>query len=122
MIEQLDPKVKSICELLYDKKAKDIVAIAVGEKTIVADWFVVCSGSVPAQVKTLCDELEEKAGELGLEILRKEGYSAGRWIVLDMGNILVHIFQEKEREYYDMERLWKGDDNVVWYSKEIETE
>ena len=119
MIDKLDPKVKDICEVLYNKKAQDIVAIPVGEKTIVADWFIICSGSVPNQVRMLCDELEEKAKETGLEIIRKEGYDAGKWIVLDYGDILVHIFQQDERQYYNMEHLWDTDDSAVWYSKEM---
>lgn len=107
-----------ICDALYNKKAQDIMAIHVGDKTIIADWFVVCSGRATAQVKTLCDEIEEKAEGMGLSVRRIEGYSEGRWIVIDFGSILVHIFYPEEREYYNMERLWVDDPRgFVDYSK-----
>lgn len=107
-----------ICDALYNKKAQDIMAIHVGDRTIIADWFVVCSGRATAQVKALCDELEQKAAGMGLNERRVEGYNEGRWIVIDFGSILVHIFYPEEREYYNMERLWVDDPRgFVDYSK-----
>ena len=112
-------QVLGICKALYDKKALDIRALNVGDKTIIAEWFVVCSGRATTQVKTLCDEVENKAEELGLRVIRKEGYSEGRWIVMDFGHVLVHIFHPEEREFYNMERLWDDDpQKCINYSKE----
>lgn len=112
-------QVMKICEVLYNKKALDIKALYVADKTIVAEWFVICSGRAVTQVKTLCDELKDKAFEMGLEIRRMEGYHEGRWIVVDFGHILVHIFHPEEREYFKMERLWEDDPgNCIDYSKE----
>ena len=104
-----------ICEVLYNKKANDILALHIGDKTIIADWFVIASGTSITHVRALCDELEEKAKELNLEIKRKEGYEDARWIVLDFGFALVHIFHPEERAYYNIERLWEGDDNMIRY-------
>lgn len=104
-----------ICEVLYNKKATDILALHIGDKTIIADWFVIASGTSVTHVRALCDELEEKAAELGLEIKRKEGYEDARWIVLDFGFTLVHLFHPEERAYYNIERLWEGDDNMIRY-------
>lgn len=118
MNESIKRKVDGICEVLYNKKAADIVAIYVADKTIVADWFVVCSGRVVSQVKALADELEEKAEGLGLALRRIEGYRDGKWIVLDYADILVHIFYPEERKYYNMERLWDEDDCAVRYSEQ----
>ncbi len=116
-------KTLEICRVLYDKKGLDVVAINVADKTIIADWFVICSGRVPAQVKALCDELEDQAAQLGLDLRRKEGYNEGRWIVLDFAHILVHIFVPDERQYYNMERLWSdGSDNAIEYSKDRDRE
>ncbi len=98
--------VLKLLEVLDDKKASDIIAIDVADKTIIADWFVICSGSSVLQVKAICDEVCEKYPELELSLRRKEGYNEGRWIVLDFGYILVHIFHPEEREYYNIERLW----------------
>ncbi|MDO4542915.1 MAG: ribosome silencing factor [Clostridia bacterium] len=110
-----EESVKKLCGVLIDKKAMDVIAIHVGDKTIVADWFVIASGRAVPQVKALCDELEEKSAELNLEIKRKEGYAEGRWIVLDYGFILVHLFHPEERSYYNMERLWNDGDNVLTF-------
>ena len=94
----------------------DIVAIHVGDKTIVADWFVIASGRSVPQIKAMCDDVEEKAAAAGMELRRTEGYSAGRWIVLDYSDILVHMFHPEERQYYNMERLWESDEDTVHYS------
>ena len=114
-------QVLKLCEVLYDKKALDIVAIHVADKTIIAEWFLICSGRVVPQVKALSDEVEAKANSLGLERRRIEGYGEGRWIVLDFANILVHIFIPDERQYYNMERLWiDGPTQAILYSKMME--
>ncbi len=104
-----------ICKILYDKKAVDILALHIGDKTIIADWFVVASGTSVTHVRALCDELEDKAAEIGLPIRRKEGYEDARWIVLDFGFALVHLFHPEERAYYNIERLWEGDGNMIRY-------
>lgn len=109
----------ALCEVLDNKKAFDILAVNVADKTIIADWFVIASGRSTTQVKALCDELEEKAAERGLIAHRKEGYQEGRWIVVDFGTILVHLFHPEEREYYKLERLWVDDpQHYIDYSKE----
>ena len=109
----------ALCEVLDNKKALDILAVNVADKTIIADWFVIASGHSTTQVKALCDELEEKAAERGLIARRKEGYQEGRWIVVDCGTILVHWFHAEEREYYKLERLWVDDpQHCINYSKE----
>ena len=107
-----------LCKILYNKKAMDIRAIEVTDKTIIADWFIVCSGRGVPQVKALSDELEEKAAEMGLFPRRKEGYQEGRWIVLDFGDLLVHLFHPEERTYYNLERLWDDGQNVITYTEE----
>ena len=82
--------------------------IDVRESTILADWFVVATGRSTTHVRTLAEELEEKlAKEENLHKLRAEGAKEARWIVLDYGNVIVHIFHKDEREFYDIERLWR---------------
>ena len=108
--------VMKLLELLDNKKAIDIIAIDVADKTIVADWFVIASGASVIQVKAICDEVLEKYPEIGLNLRRKEGYTEGRWIVLDFGYVLLHIFSPEEREYYNIERLWTdGATEVIKY-------
>ncbi len=122
MKETIDAQVKGILETLYDKKALNILAIPVGDKTVLADWFIVCSGRATPQVKALCDELEDKAVGFGLTLRRREGYAEARWIVLDYGDILVHIFHPEERQYYNMEHLWDTDNGTIRYSEQRDAE
>lgn len=116
-------QVLDLCKILSDKKAADIIAIDVADKTIIAEWFIICSGRSVPHVKTLCDAVEEKCGGLNLEVRRKEGYSDGRWIVLDFAHILVHIFHPDERQYYNMERLWIDEpESYIDYSQLYDSE
>ena len=122
MKETIDAQVKGILETLYNNKALNILAIPVGDKTVLADWFIVCSGRATPQVKALCDELEDKAAGFGLTLRRREGYAEARWIVLDYGDILVHIFHPEERQYYNMEHLWDTDNGTIRYSEQRDAE
>ena len=115
MSEKIREQVDEICKLLCEKKALDVMAIHVADKTVIADWFIICSGRVPAQTKALCDEVQERAEALGLTMRRCEGYRESRWIVLDYADILVHIFLPEERRYYNMERLWDEHNEAVRY-------
>ena len=115
MTEEYKDQALALCELLDNKKAVDIIALHVGDKTIVADWFVIASGRAVPQVKALCDELEARAAAMGLTVRRREGYTEGRWIVLDYGAMLVHLFHPEERAYYNMERLWEDGENIIRY-------
>lgn len=100
-------KAQKIVDLLDEKKAEDIRLIHVAEKTIIADYFVICSGRSVTHVKSLCDDVDDKAAEFDLKRLRIDGYDSGRWIVIDFGTVLVHIFHPEEREFYKLERLWE---------------
>ena len=111
--QELRDCVRIIMNAAESKKATDIVAVRVADKTIIADWFVFMSGTSAIHVKSICDEIEDKATEARLELRRREGYSEGRWIVLDYSNILVHIFHPEEREYYNVERLWMDETTEV---------
>ena len=93
-------------KILDSKKAQDIRAIRVRDLTVVADYFVIASGSSTTQVKALADEVEFKLGEIGLKNLRAEGYQAADWIVLDYGEVLIHIFCGDTRKFYSLERVW----------------
>jgi ribosome-associated protein len=104
--EEIRRCVNVIGEAGASKKANDIIAVRVADKTILADWFMFMSGTSAVHVKSVCDEVEDKASEAGLVLRRREGYNDGRWIVLDYASIIVHIFHPEEREYYNVERLW----------------
>ena len=99
--------VQSIGSWLYDKKARDIIALKVAHLTVITDYMVIASGRNVTQVKALADEVDEKMAEAGWILRRSEGGTEGRWIVMDYGSILVHIFNQEERTYYNLERLWR---------------
>jgi len=102
-----------IAEVLRDKKAEELLVLEIGHLTVIADAMVIGNGRSMIQVKALADAVEEKLREEGVNPLRREGYAEGRWIVLDYGSVLVHIFHEQEREYYHLERLWMDGTNSV---------
>jgi ribosome-associated protein len=109
-------KVELICKILSERKAEDIVYIAVEEKTSLCDYFVIAGGRSKTQVKALAENLDEKLDkEYELVPRRKEGIQAGRWAVLDYSDVIVHIFGDEERDFYRLERLWEDGANLVRY-------
>lgn len=104
----MDSRIKTerIVEALEGKKARDISVIDMREISILADYFVICNGTSTTHIKTLSDEVEEKMSKMGLRYTHKEGYSTARWILVDYGDVVVHIFHEDERLFYNLERLW----------------
>ncbi len=126
MSEQISEKVSGIVQkaggILYRKKAQDIRAFSIGHMTVLADAMIFASGRTTVQVKALSDEVEEKLAEDGLLPLHREGYTDGRWIVLDYGDVLVHILHQDDREYYRLERLWDDGSNEIRPSWEGEAE
>lgn len=89
-----------------EKKARDIKILNVNDISPITDYFVICSGNSSIQVKAIADEIEEELAERGFQLKHKEGYSTARWILLDYENVIVHVFHNEDREFYDLERLW----------------
>lgn len=90
-----------------DKRASDIVAIDVGELLVVTDYFVICTGNTDIQVRAIADEVEDRLREEGgIKPIGREGVSEGRWVLLDFGDLVIHIFQPEERDFYRLENLW----------------
>lgn len=112
MIENSRKVAEIAVKALDDKKAKDIVVLGIYNVSLIADYFVIASGTSTVQVKALADEVEERLQENRVDILHKEGYNDGRWILLDYGDVVVHIFHEKERSFYDLERVWADAETI----------
>lgn len=94
-------------EAASDKKAQDIVAIRVAELLVVTDYFVIATGRTNIQVQAIADEVEERLRlEGGAKPIGREGVTEGKWVLLDYGDIVVHVFQPEEREFYRLEKLW----------------
>ena len=100
-----------VAGILDEKGATDIQILEVGHMTSITDFFVVASGRNVQNVHTLAEDLEDKLAEEGIEPRRKEGKNGARWIVLDYAHVIVHIFHPEERQYYDIERLWRDGGN-----------
>lgn len=104
--------IELIVKALDSKRAEDIQLIGIKDLTIVADYFVIANGTSNTQTKALADEVEFKLKQNGIEPIRSEGYQGGSWIVLDYGNIVVHVFYKETREYYNLERLWQDGEQI----------
>lgn len=102
--KQLAEKIR---EVLDNRKGKDIVVIDTTNKTVITDYFVICSGTSTTHLKGLADEVEVKLREVGRECSHIEGYDSASWILLDYLDVVVHLFLEEDREYYNLERLWR---------------
>jgi ribosome-associated protein len=105
-------KLEKIVKILDSKKAEDIQVIGITNLTIIADYFVIATGTSTTQVKSLADEVDFQLGELGVEARGIEGVRAASWIVLDYGDIVVHVFYRDTRAEYQLERLWADGDQV----------
>jgi ribosome-associated protein len=95
------------------KKAKDIQIMNISSISDVTDFFVICSGDSDTHVKAIADAVEDGLRELDIRIHRKEGYQALQWLLLDYFDVVVHVFQQKTRDYYQIERLW-GDAEITF--------
>lgn len=92
---------------LEDKKAEDIRIIDISEVSVLADYFIIASGSNRSQVQALSDNVEETLGRAGSPAKQVEGYDTANWILLDFGDIIVHVFDNENRLFYDLERIWR---------------
>ena len=90
-----------------DKQAEDLVALDVSEPLPLTDVFLLASGRNERNVLAIAEEIEDKLLEIGVKPLRREGRSEGRWVLLDFGDLVVHVFHEEDRMYYALERLWR---------------
>jgi ribosome-associated protein len=89
-----------------DKRADDIIALNMKGLSVVADYFLICHGNSEKQVQAIAREIKEKAEEIGLSVRRLEGFDEARWILIDLGDVIAHVFYKDERSYYNLERLW----------------
>ncbi|WP_234028554.1 ribosome silencing factor [Lentibacillus sp. Marseille-P4043] len=103
---------ENVAEACDDKRAEDIIALDMKNVSLVADYFLICHGSNERQVQAIARSIKDTAEEEGLDVKRLEGFEQARWILVDIGDIVCHIFHKDERSYYNLERLW-GDASQV---------
>lgn len=113
---QLHPSVapETIARLAGEKKAAEIMILKMADVSLVTDYFIICSAPSTTQVRAIADHIEETLADAGKQPLHKEGYREGRWVLLDYGDCIVHIFVEEDRRFYNLEQLW-GDAEASSY-------
>jgi len=93
-------------EIANDKKAKDTIIIDIRGLSVIADYFVITNGNSETQVQAITNEIKKRMGEADIKIKGIEGYKQARWVLLDIGDVVVHVFHKEDRKYYNLDRLW----------------
>ena len=99
-------------QALDDKKGEDIQVIDISQVSVLADYFIIANGNSESQVRALVDNVEEELSKAGYEMKQREGYGAGNWVLMDFGEIIVHVFDKENRLFYDLERIWRDGKHV----------
>ena len=101
-----------IVKAMDSKKGLDIRLLHTADITVLAEYFAICTASSPTHVKTLTEEIDHVMSEMGEPQLRREGHRSGSWVLLDFGCVIVHVFMDEARKFYDLERLWHDAETV----------
>lgn len=103
---------KIACLAMEDKKAEDIKIIDISKVSVIADYFIIASGTNRNQVQALADNVQEELGKKGVDCKQIEGYQTANWILMDYNDIIVHVFNAEDRLFYDLERIWRDGKSV----------
>ena len=106
--DSIPPQVRAAVDAAQEKQAADVVLLDLEGLGAFTDYFLICTGFSARQVEAICDEVEERLKRAGARLLHREGKSNGDWMLLDFGNLIVHVFTERARHFYDLERLWRA--------------
>ena len=99
-------------QALDDKKGEDIQVIDISQVSVLADYFIIANGNSESQVRALVDNVEEELSKAGYKMKQREGYGSGNWVLMDFGEIIVHVFDKENRLFYDLERIWRDGKHV----------
>ena len=97
---------------LDEKKGEDIRIIDIAGISVLADYFIIAKGSSESQVQAMVDNVEEEMHKAGYSLKQREGYGSGNWVLLDFGDVIVHVFDKENRLFYDLERIWRDGKNI----------
>lgn len=103
----------AICNTLDDNKAENIALIDISNQTDIADYFIIATANSTVHNKSLVDKIEETCENLGQKVIRRDGISDGRWMVLDYGTLIIHLFTPELREFYHLEKIWNDGKNTL---------
>lgn len=107
-------------QALEEKKAKDVRILDISAVSVLADYFLIANGSNRNQIQAMVDNVQEKLHEAGFDPRQVEGYQTANWVLLDYGDIIIHIFDEENRLFYDLERIWR--DGALIQAEDLTTE
>jgi len=106
--DSIPPQVRAAVDAAQDKQAADVVLLNLEGLGAFTDYFIICTGFSARQVEAICDETEKRLEQNGARLLHREGKPGGEWMLLDFGSLIVHVFTESARRFYDLERLWRA--------------
>lgn len=106
-MEQTKEMAKIAYHALDEKKGEEIKIIDIAGVSVLADYFIIANGTNESQVRALVDNVEEELHKAGYSVKQREGYGTGKWVLLDFGDIIVHVFDKENRLFYDLERIWR---------------
>lgn len=106
--DSIPPQVRAAVAAAQEKQAADVVLLNLEGLGAFTDHFIVCTGFSARQVEAICDETEKRVEQTGARLLHREGKPGGEWMLLDFGSLIVHVFTEHARRFYDLERLWRS--------------
>lgn len=115
-INQSKNMARQAIRALEDKKAEDIHVIDISEVSVVADYFIIANGSNRSQIQAMADNVQEMLGRAGYAMRQVEGYNTANWILMDFGDVIVHIFDKENRLFYNLERIWR-DGKAIEYTE-----
>ena len=104
---------RKVVDIASDRKAEDIVMLDISKVSIIADYFVICSGTSDRQVRAIAREIDEQLGKAGVNPISVEGMNDAKWVLMDYGSVLVHVFDPATRAFYQLEQLWAGAQPVL---------
>jgi ribosome-associated protein len=113
-LNPLRPEIRSAVEAAQDKQAVDITVLNLSGAGAFAEYFLLCSGQSQPQIQAIGEAIEEKLHRQGRRVAHREGKSSAEWVLLDYGDFVVHIFSERARQYYDLERLWRAAERMTF--------
>jgi ribosome-associated protein len=106
--DSIPPHVRAAIDAAQEKQAAEVVLLDLAGLGAFTDYFLICTGFSARQVEAICEEIEQRLERLGTRLLHREGKSGGEWMLLDFGALIVHVFTERARRFYDLERLWRA--------------
>jgi len=107
-LETLRPEIRLAVEAAQDKQAGEITVLRLAGSVAFAEYFLLCSGGSQPQIKAIAEAIAERLDQQGVRLAHREGKTGSEWVLLDYGDFIVHIFSERARRYYDLERLWRN--------------